>query len=179
LLGEGIGASPREVASLEWRFQSLTCTEGTIQVSIVVDLNGKAAEALRSYGWDWGPVLMTIGPWKPITLHTYNIYLTDVDVRSDVSKALDVGVTVDLTLSEKAPGGLASVALKNAQDSVILSESNIKLGSGSARAEFHFSPGVLDLWYPVGFGKQPLYTVEVTISDSVSAILPRIVHYVA
>lgn len=123
-------------------------------------------KAQYNYGWDWGPVLMTIGPWKPITLHTYNIYLTDVDVRSDVSKALDVGVTVDLTLSEKAPGGLASVALKNAQDSVILSESNIKLGSGSARAEFHFSPGVLDLWYPVGFGKQPLYTVEVTISDS-------------
>lgn len=114
---------------------------------------------------------MTIGPWKPIALHTYNIYLTDVDVRSDVSEALDVLVTVDLTLSEKATGGLASVTLKSAQDSVILSESNIKVGSGSARAKFSFLPGALELWYPVGFGKQPLYTVEVTISDSVSAII--------
>ncbi|KAG2348846.1 glycoside hydrolase family 2 protein [Suillus weaverae] len=128
-------------------------------------------KAQYNYGWDWGPILMTIGPWKPITLHTYNVHLTDIDVRSDVSEALDVGVTVDLTLSEKAPGGLASVTLKSAQDSVILSESNIKVGSGSARAEFRFSPGVLELWYPVGFGKQPLYTVEVTISDLEGNIL--------
>lgn len=128
-------------------------------------------KAQYNYGWDWGPVLMTIGPWKPITLHTYNVHLTDIDVRSDVSEALDVGVTVDLTLSEKAPGGLASVTLKSAQDSVILSESNIKVGSGSARAEFRFSSGVLELWYPVGFGKQPLYTVEVTISDLEGNIL--------
>ncbi|KAG2042900.1 glycoside hydrolase family 2 protein [Suillus americanus] len=123
-------------------------------------------KAQYNYGWDWGPVLMTIGPWKAITLHTYNVHFTDVDVRSDVSEALDVGITVDLTLSEKAPGGLASVALKNAQNSAILAESNIKVDSGSARAEFRFSPGVLELWYPVGFGKQPLYTVEVIISDS-------------
>lgn len=122
---------------------------------------------------------MTIGPWKPVTLHTYNIYLTDIDVRSDVSEALDVGVTVDLTLSAKISGGLASVVLKSAQNSVILSESNIKVGSGSARAEFRFSPGVLELWYPVGFGKQPLYTVEVTISDPVRVILPYIVHHIA
>lgn len=122
-------------------------------------------KAQYNYGWDWGPILMTIGPWKPVTFHTYNVYLMDVDIRSDVSEALEVGVTVDLTLSEKISGGLASVVLKSAQNSVILSESNIKVGSGSARAEFRFSPGVLELWYPIGFGKQPLYTVEVTISD--------------
>jgi len=121
---------------------------------------------------------MTIGPWKPVTLHAYNVRLTDIDVRSKVSEALDVKVTVDLALSGQAPG-MASVVLKSAQGSVIHTENNLKVDSGSARAEFHFSPGELELWYPIGYGKQPLYAIEVTVSDSVRETLPRIVHEMA
>lgn len=114
---------------------------------------------------------MTVGPWKPINLHTYNVYLADVDVRNKVSEALDVKVTVDLTLSEKSSGS-ASVTLKNAQGEVVHTENNLKVDSGSARAEFKFSTGELELWYPVHYGKQPLYTVEVTVSDAVSTDVP-------
>ncbi|KIJ70008.1 glycoside hydrolase family 2 protein [Hydnomerulius pinastri MD-312] len=122
-------------------------------------------KAQYNYGWDWGPILMTVGPWKPINLHTYNVYLADVDIRSAVSEALDVKVTVDLTLSEKSSGS-ASVTLKNPQGGVVHTEKNLKVESGNARAEFKFSSGELDLWYPVHYGKQPLYTVEVAVSDA-------------
>jgi len=118
----------------------------------------------QSYGWDWGPVLMTIGPWKPVSLHTYNVRFTDLNVRSKVSAALDVKVTVDLTLSENT-SGLASVMLKSAQG--IHAEKYPQVKSGYARVEFHFSPGELELWYPVGYGNQPLYSIEVTVSDTV------------
>ncbi|EGO27915.1 glycoside hydrolase family 2 protein [Serpula lacrymans var. lacrymans S7.9] len=127
-------------------------------------------KAQYNYGWDWGPVLMTIGPWKPVKLHTYNTHLTDVDVRSKVSESLDVSLSVDLSLSEKTAGS-ASVVLKNSQGATIVSESDLKTDSGSARTEFFFSPGVLDLWYPVGYGKQPLYTVEVQVKDKQGNVL--------
>jgi beta-mannosidase len=120
---------------------------------------------------------MTIGPWKPVSLHTYNIRFIDLDVRSKVSEALDVKVTVDLTLSEKTSGSI-SVVLRSAQGYVIHTENGLQCNSGSARAEFHFSPGELELWYPVGYGKQPLYTIEVTVSDSVRG-LHCIMHKVA
>ncbi|KAH7930093.1 glycoside hydrolase family 2 protein [Leucogyrophana mollusca] len=127
-------------------------------------------KAQYNYGWDWGPVLMTVGPWKPVYLHTYQTRLTDIDIRSKVSESLGVKLTVDISLSEKTSGA-ASVVLKGPQGATIVKESSIKTTSGSARAEFQFNPGDLDLWYPVGYGNQPLYTVEVQIADEQGKVL--------
>ena len=113
-----------------------------------------------------GPMLMTVGPWKPISLRIYDTMITDVDARSKVSEHLDVNLTVDFTLSAPSPG-LASVTLKDPHGVQIAEESNMKANSGHARAEFGFSAGFLDLWYPIGYGKQPIYTVEVKLADEV------------
>lgn len=110
---------------------------------------------------------MTIGPWKPIKLHTYDVYLADVDIRSVVSEALDVKISVDLLLSDKIYSS-ASIALKDPQGDVVYTENNIKVGSGDARAECKFPSGELQLWYPVRYGEQPLYSIVVTVSDAVS-----------
>lgn len=109
---------------------------------------------------------MTVGPWKPIKLHTYHTHITDVDIRSTVSESLAVELTVEFVLSEKKPG-FASVHLKNPDGTLRIGESKIETSPGKAKAGFSFSPGVLDLWYPVGYGKQPIYTVEVQIADEV------------
>lgn len=110
---------------------------------------------------------MTVGPWKPIKLHSYTTKISDVDIRSQVSEALAVNVTVDVLLSGNNPG-LASVVLKDPQGVRIADEAHIKVTSGYSRAEFGFTPGHLELWYPVGYGKQPLYTIEVEVTDEVS-----------
>lgn len=110
---------------------------------------------------------MTVGPWKPIKLHTYDVYLADVNIRSVVSEALDVKISVDLLLSDKV-SSLASVTLRNPRGDVVCTERNIKVESGNARAEFKFSSGELELWYPVHCGKQPLYSIGVAVSDTVS-----------
>lgn len=110
---------------------------------------------------------MTVGPWKPIKLHTYDAYLADVDIRSVVSEALNVKVSVALLLSDKISSS-ASIALKNPQGDVVYTERNIKVESGCARAEFKFPSGELQLWYPVHYGRQPLYSIVVTVSDAVS-----------
>lgn len=144
-----------------------------------------------SYGWDWGkntfhlpppqklkyvsntntillgPVLMTVGPWKPITLETYQTRITDLDVRSEVSETLDVKLSATFTFSEKTPG-FASFVLKSPDGEVEASSNKIPVGTGHAKVSFEWDAGQLQLWYPVGYGAQPLYTVEVELTDIVS-----------
>ncbi|KAG6888821.1 hypothetical protein C0992_007435 [Termitomyces sp. T32_za158] len=122
-------------------------------------------KAQYNYGWDWGPILMTIGPWKPISLQTYQTRISDLDVRSDVSEALDVTVSVDLTLSSSATCQ-ASFVLKAADGSVIAS-STTSTGADNAKANFDLPAGKVELWYPVGYGNQPLYTIEAKLTNEV------------
>ncbi|KAG5646603.1 hypothetical protein DXG03_002907 [Asterophora parasitica] len=103
----------------------------------------------------------------PISLQFYKNRIVDLDVRSDVSEARDVKLSAKFTFSEKAPG-FASFALKAPDGSIKASATKIPSDVGHANVAFEFEAGKLDLWYPVGYGKQPLYTVETELSDEVS-----------
>lgn len=108
---------------------------------------------------------MTIGPWKPIKLHTYDVCLADVDIRNVVSETLDVKMSVGLSLSDKLPGS-ALMTLKNPQGDIVRKE-KIEIESGNAHTEFEFSSGELQLWYPVHYGQQPLYNIVIAVCDTV------------
>ncbi|ESK97613.1 glycoside hydrolase family 2 protein [Moniliophthora roreri MCA 2997] len=129
-------------------------------------------KAQYNYGWDWGPVLMTTGPWRPVSLQVYHNRVAEVDVRSKVSPKLEVQMSVELKFQENA-AGTASVTLKSPDGSVVASDSHISMGGGPCLVSFFFGPGEVELWYPVGYGKQPLYTVEVEISDTNGAVLDK------
>jgi beta-mannosidase len=58
--------------------------------------------------------------------------------------------------------------LKDSRGIRIADECNIKTNSGQFRANFGFSAGFLELWYPVGYGKQPIYTIEIEVIDEVN-----------
>ncbi|KAH9483065.1 Beta-mannosidase B [Psilocybe cubensis] len=127
-------------------------------------------KAQYNYGWDWGPVLMTVGPWKPIALETYQTRITDLDVRSEVSETLEVKLSATLTFSEESPG-FASFVLKSPDGKVEASSNKIPIVTGHAKVSFEWGAGQLQLWYPVGYGAQPLYTVEVELTDANGNVL--------
>ncbi|KAF8076338.1 glycoside hydrolase family 2 protein [Lyophyllum atratum] len=127
-------------------------------------------KAQYNYGWDWGPVLMTVGPWKPISIQFYESRIVDLDVRSAISEALDVKLTADTTFSEKA-SGVVSFVLKAPDGSIEASATRIPTDAGHAKVSFDFAAGKLDLWYPVGYGKQPLYTFEAELANENGEIL--------
>ncbi|KAG8934637.1 hypothetical protein FRC02_009581 [Tulasnella sp. 418] len=121
------------------------------------------------YGWDWGPVLLTTGPWKPVYLHAYKTRLEDVRITSTVSEDLAAHIKVDLVASEGF-SGKASVVIKNAEGKIVKSgEVNLSAGKGSTA--FEAKAGELELWWPVGYGKQALHTVEVQLADESGAVL--------
>ncbi|KAF9006424.1 glycoside hydrolase family 2 protein [Cyathus striatus] len=123
-----------------------------------------------NYGWDWGPVLMTVGPWKPIKLQTYQYRITDVDIRTYVSEDLNVQVRVNLTFSGGFAGG-ANVVIKDSNGLVLVSAPGLSTQNGSASAEFNFAAGAVQLWYPVGYGNHPIYTAELNITGKNNEVL--------
>jgi beta-mannosidase len=77
---------------------------------------------------------------------------------------------VRIALSPSETWTTAEVVLKDpagSESSIISSQSNISLDNGAARIVFHFKKGEVKLWYPVGYGEQPLYEVQVRIYDDV------------
>lgn len=109
---------------------------------------------------------MTIGPWKPIVLHAYQNRISDVDIRSQVSQSLAVQLTAELSFSGGGPG-FASFVLRTPTGSIEASTSKISTDDGRCNFAFDWAPGEIDLWYPVGYGPQPLYTVEAELTDEV------------
>ncbi|WP_328537468.1 glycoside hydrolase family 2 protein [Streptomyces sp. NBC_00344] len=120
-----------------------------------------------SFGWDWGPTLVTAGIWKPARLEHWStarlagvrpLVTVDagtgrVEVRIEVERtASGAGqqLTADLRVGDRP---MASVRFDGPQATVT---SEV---AGPA------------LWWPRGYGEQPLYDCEVILRDGSGAPL--------
>ncbi|NSW51831.1 MAG: glycoside hydrolase family 2 protein [Anaerolineae bacterium] len=113
------------------------------------------------FGWDWGPALPPIGIWQPVTIEGRNLaFLKDVHFRQQhgedsvmISATLDVGslsnVPVKAIMRVTAPDGKSWTTQKYVQ-----SECDLSINVDNPQ-----------LWYPNGYGAQPLYDVMVTLES--------------
>ena len=124
-----------------------------------------------NFGWDWGPDLVTAGIWRPVhverwrtaRLRTVRPLATvggttgrvevHVEVERDPSQASPLVLAATVT----TPGGTPYVV------SVDLGESG---GCGVVTVEL---PDVA-LWWPRGYGDQPLYDLAVTLQQDESEL---------
>lgn len=115
---------------------------------------------------------MTVGPWKPIILETYTARITDVDIRTTISPGMDATVDVSYTLS--VAGRVVSfVEILSPSGAQVISQHGIRVDT-VGKANLCLSRGAYEPWWPVGYGEQPLYTVEITIKDEVFDDLPAL-----
>ena len=119
-----------------------------------------------SFGWDWGPDLQTAGIWRPVALERWRTArLASVRplVTVDVDGAAHVAVHVDVERS-----GLELDAGLDAGLDV-----SARLGGREVRGTL--APGASDmvlevvvpdpeLWWPAGYGRQPLHDLEVRLA---------------
>lgn len=112
-----------------------------------------------SFGWDWGPTLVTAGIWRPVRLEHWSTariagvrpLVTVEHALGHVELAVEVErsrVEADLTVEARVGGVRASATVDGT--------------SGSVRLEV---PDI-ELWWPRGYGEQPLYDIELTLSDA-------------
>ncbi len=106
------------------------------------------------FGWDWGPRLPDAGIWRDIGL----LFITggrvpDVQVLQEHS---DGKVTLKIAPELELKGSLESV------------ETRIEVTSPEGRVYTADAAGTVEigdprLWWPAGYGEQPLYTVSVSL----------------
>ncbi|OAA55499.1 Glycoside hydrolase, subgroup, catalytic core [Niveomyces insectorum RCEF 264] len=115
-------------------------------------------KAQYHYGWDWGPTLLTCGPWRPVYLETFTARISALTVKSVVDTSLSA--TVDVTAQvEGVSAGTIRLSLV-CPDGNTATSKDVSLTNGTAHVKFTIAKPVL--WYPVGNGAQPLYTVQAT-----------------
>ncbi|KAG6012103.1 Beta-mannosidase B [Claviceps lovelessii] len=110
------------------------------------------------WGWDWGPVLLTCGPWRPVNLEVYYSRISDLCVEILVKDSLEnATVFAHAEVEGDAPQLRFDISLsEKTVSSVIVS---VKDGEGTAT----FRVQNPELWYPVRYGHQPLYTIKATL----------------
>jgi beta-mannosidase len=110
---------------------------------------------------------MTAGPWRPVSLHTYHTHISDLHASAKVNENLEADLTVRVLLSPSETPCTAEVLLKDPSGDEVTGQSKITMNGGTAQVTFQFKKGDIRLWYPVGYGEQPLYGVHVKVFDGV------------
>ncbi|KAI0178580.1 glycoside hydrolase family 2 protein [Hypoxylon sp. FL1284] len=117
----------------------------------------------RLAGWDWGPTLLTCGPWRPIHLEVYESRISDLWFDVDVDKSLKAA-----TITSHAPTeGSASIEGSTSKVRFDISLNGTPITGQVVDAGLSASIAIAEpeLWYPIRYGKQPLYTVTATLEE--------------
>ncbi|RFU26116.1 hypothetical protein B7463_g10222, partial [Scytalidium lignicola] len=120
-------------------------------------------KAPYSYGWDFAPIFLTCGPWRPIYLETYTARFKEFSPVANVAQTLSsakVNVTAEVEGSQAAK---LEVRIFDPKGKLV-QEKSVPFSAeepGIAKTEFDISNP--DLWWPVGNGSQPLYQVIATV----------------
>jgi beta-mannosidase len=131
-------------------------------------------KAAYEYGWDWGPRFVTTGIWKPVRLEAWDkVRIADFAIRQrDVSREVaHVDAEVEV---EAGSAGQATVTVQYSEAA--------KPASVSTTANLHAGRNVIDvpieirqpkLWFPAGYGAQPMYEFSAKVSAGGSAAEER------
>jgi beta-mannosidase len=123
-------------------------------------------KAAYEYGWDWGPRFVTSGVWRPARLEGWddarvsNVNIRQLDVNGSVAHLL---AEVELTASD---AGNANVAVDYSVGSGKRGDvsRNVQLQPGVTRVVLPIDIANPKLWYPAGYGAQPIYKFNVALN---------------
>ena len=122
-----------------------------------------------NYGWDWGPELVTAGIWKPVFLDRWR-HVRVAGVRplvtvrqppgdSDGFNTADIAVQVDLEWAEGSGPAMIRADLAG-----VMSDIEVPAGQSTAVVDLHVDDA--QLWWPRGYGAQPLHLLQVTVTHA-------------
>ncbi len=121
-----------------------------------------------SFGWDWGIDTSTSGIWKAVTLESFST--------ARLSEVRPIA-----TPSQKDSSGTVSVHVKVARTSdapLVISATvagvteSVDLEPGETEGVVSVHLPDVSLWWPRGYGEQPLYDVAIELADGSQAGAP-------
>ncbi|PKS06037.1 hypothetical protein jhhlp_007871 [Lomentospora prolificans] len=127
-------------------------------------------KAQYSWGWDWGPIVLTSGPWLPVYLDTYDTRIDSVYVRTTQTEDHSSSqVTVNVEVANPKKGASAKVTVADGASTEVGS-ATVELDD-SGKGSVTFDVKLPKLWWPNGQGEPHLYTAKVVLTGSDSAIV--------
>jgi beta-mannosidase len=113
------------------------------------------------FGWDWGPQLPPIGIWKDIRLEGYSgARITDVHLQQE-HKAGQVKLAAKVSIERWGKPEITACVQITAPDGATYRKS-VQSETGN-ELEVEVPIPEPQLWWPNGYGEQPLYQVEVSL----------------
>ncbi|MEW9552247.1 glycoside hydrolase family 2 protein [Nonomuraea sp. NPDC050783] len=116
-----------------------------------------------SFGWDWGPTLVTAGIWRPVRLESWSTARL-ATVRPLVTVAGGDGRIEAHVELERTPSGAERELTLTIETAGRAAAHAVPAGAGSAVAVLEVPRPAL--WWPRGHGDQPLYDCVVVLSDA-------------
>ena len=130
-----------------------------------------------SFGWDWGIDTSTSGIWRPVTLESWSVARIE-----SVRPIATVG-----RVSPGSPGsttggeatGIVDVHVEVAwagDETLVVAASvagvsaSVELAPGETTTVVRLELPEISLWWPRGYGEQPLYDVAVTLSSGATEL---------
>lgn len=117
------------------------------------------------FGWDWGPMLPDMGIWRDVELIGVRGGLIDnMYVRQDHNRIsediveLDIDIETSFTVSDEL---YIRTELTAPDGSQVMADGKI-----DGKSSLHMIVGNAKLWYPRGYGEQPLYGLSARLVDA-------------
>ncbi|WP_206515637.1 glycoside hydrolase family 2 protein [Georgenia faecalis] len=115
-----------------------------------------------SFGWDWGPDLQTAGMWRPVRLERWSTARLAaarpvVDLAEDGEGIVRVHVEVERAASGSGMPLTVEVRLGTGQSA------QARLAPGEDHAVVEVRVPAAPVWWPAGYGDQPLVDLEVDL----------------
>jgi beta-mannosidase len=122
-----------------------------------------------SYGWDWGPITVSSGIWKPIELVSWNVaYVDHMAVTPTVENSTpSFDLNVPIKGDSKSVSGVVRVVPASGGPAIL--EQKISISGSQFNEKFEVAEA--KIWHPRGRGDQPLYNVEFDLLDSTGQLL--------
>ena len=118
-----------------------------------------------TYGWDWVDRFVTCGIYRPVYLEYENgIDVEDVYVATETIDSFGAQIYTEINFKHFENGGIAHIEILSPCNSVVASTdfyANLKT--------FVRRFDIVDpqLWYPNGYGDQPLYRLRISVGENV------------
>jgi beta-mannosidase len=122
------------------------------------------------FGWDWGPRLPAVGIWRGLRLEGYGAtWLADVDLRQEHTEG-QVVLTATVTAERWEQTPLRVTMRLTAPDG------RLQIAEAPLEAERQSIALPVDrprLWWPNGYGEQPLYRVDIALASDTTIMDKR------
>jgi beta-mannosidase len=133
-------------------------------------------KAQYHYGWDWGPCLLTAGPWRPIFLEAGAARVADLHCPTEVTEDLR-GATLPVHVliererqTEVDVSEVYAVRLRvNDPAGTMVADLVIPVpADGLVRHDIVIDDP--ELWWPNSYGPQPLYRIDAELTQDSRAV---------